>query len=226
MNIMDYLNGRFPTVELVPSIYYQWGIGIHFSLGGEIYQFKENDEINIERFRLVYKQTSTIFNELFEQNDDLFLVTNVYKHKTKEKRTRKLKVYQPFLKCKNNLNRIQVKTYPYPFELDEAEEFEMQQFSLLCKREDIRVNELLKAASNEDFPLKPKFGGYSINYPDVFFVNITKDIIFFVYDDRGCEVIAREADQIRPLYEKYYDWVEEVDRKRIEKGLGERGLKN
>lgn len=64
---MDYLNGRFPTVELVPSIYYQWDIGIHFSLGGEIYQFKENDELNLERFRLVYKQTSTIFNELFEQ---------------------------------------------------------------------------------------------------------------------------------------------------------------
>lgn len=223
---MDYLNERFPTLELLPSIYYQWDVGIHFSLGGEIYQFKENDELNLERFRLVYKQTSTIFNELFEKDDYFFLVTNVYKHKRKEKRTRKLKVYQAFLKCKNNLKRIQVKTYPYPFEFDEAEDFEMQQFSLLCKREDIRVNELLKAASNEDFSLTPKFGRYSIDYPDVFFVNITKDIIFFVYDDRGCEVIAREADQIRPLYEKYYDWVEEVDRKRIEKGLGERGTKN
>ena len=95
---MDYLKERFPTVELFPSIYYQWDIGIHFSLGAEIYQFKENDELNTERFRLVYKQTSTIFNELFEQNDDLFLVTNVYKHKMSEKRTRKLKVYQPFLK--------------------------------------------------------------------------------------------------------------------------------
>lgn len=225
MNIVNYLKGKFPTVELVPSIYYQWDIGIHFSLGGEIYQFKEKDELNLERFRLVYNQISSIFNELFEQNDVMFLVTNVYKHKTKEKCTRKLKVYQPFLKCKNNLNRIQVKTYPYPFESDEAEEFEMQQFSLLCKREDIHVNELLKAASNEDFPIRPKFGGYSIGYPDVFFVNVTKDIIFFVYDDRGCEVIACEADRLRPLYEKYYDWVEEVDRKRIEQGLEARGLK-
>ncbi|MCM3725086.1 DUF3885 domain-containing protein [Neobacillus cucumis] len=220
MNIKDYLNERFSTLELVPSIYYQWDIGIHFSLAGEIYQFKKNDGLNLERFRLVYKQTSTLFNELFEQNDDLFLVTNVYKNKTKEKSTRKLKVYQPFLKCKCHLNGIQVKTYPYPFELDEAEEYEMQQFSLLCKRGDIRVNEILKAACNEDFPLKPKFGGYSIDYPDVFFVNIKKDIIFFVYDDRGCEVIAREAEQIRPLYEKYNDWVEEVDKKRIEQGLG------
>jgi hypothetical protein len=168
----------------------------------------------------VNKQISTIFDELFEQNDDLFLVTNVYKHKIKDKRTRKLKVYQRFLKSKIHLNRIQVKVFPYPFESDEAEEYEMQQFSLLCRREDLRINELLKAASNEDFPLKPKFGGYSIDYPDVFFVNITKDIIFFVYDDRGCEVIALEANRIRSLYEKYYDWVEEVDRERIERGLG------
>ncbi|MGZ4161093.1 MAG: DUF3885 domain-containing protein [Neobacillus sp.] len=220
MNIMDYLNNSFPTLKLVPSIYYQWNIGIHFSLGGEIYQFNQNDDINFDRFQLVNKQTSAIFNELCEQNDDLFLVTNVYKHKIKEKCTRKLKVYQPFLKCKNHLNRIQVKSYPYPFEMDDAEKYEMQQFSLLCKRGDLRVNELLKAASNEDFPLKPKFGGYSIGYPDVFYVNISKDIIFFVYDDRGCEVIAVEADRIRPLYEKFYDWVEDVDRERIDQGLG------
>ncbi|TWI52663.1 uncharacterized protein DUF3885 [Halalkalibacter nanhaiisediminis] len=147
----------------------------------------------------------------------------MYKHKT-EKRKRRLKVYQPFLKCENYLHRIQVKSSPYPFELDEAEEYEMQQFSLLCKREDLRVNELLKAACNEDFPLKLRFLKYSIAYPDVFFVNITKDIIFFIYDDSGCEVIALEADRIRALYEKYYDWIEEVDRKRIEEGLRERGL--
>ncbi|MEC0327783.1 DUF3885 domain-containing protein, partial [Bacillus subtilis] len=77
------------------------------------------------------------------------------------------------------------------------------------KPRDLHVAELLKAASNEDFPLKPRFGGYSIDYPDVFFVNITKDIIFFIYDDRGCEVIALDFKRIRPLNEKYHNWVEE-----------------
>ncbi|KYG29175.1 DUF3885 domain-containing protein [Priestia endophytica] len=212
MKIKDYLEVKFPTLELVPSIYYQWNTGIHFSLGKDIYQFKENNELNLDLFRLVYKQTFTIFNELFEPNDDLLLVTNVYKHKTEGKYPRKLKVYQPFLKHKRYLNQIQVKTSPYPFEVDEAEEYEMQQFSLLCKRKDIRVNELLKAASNEDFPLKPKFGGYPVGYPDVFFVNITKDIIFFVYDDRGCELIALDVERIHPLYKKYYHWIDEADR--------------
>ncbi|MDO8225118.1 DUF3885 domain-containing protein [Bacillus cabrialesii] len=207
MKIKEYMDERFPSLELIPSIYNQWGLGIHFCLGENIYQLKENEELNLKRFRIVYDQISTIFNELFEHNDDILLVTNMYKHKTKC--VRKLKVYQPYLKCKNDLKRIHVKTYPYPFEIDKAEEYEMQQFSLLCKPRDLRVTELLKAASNEDFPLQPRFGGYSIDYPDVFFVNITKDIIFFIYDDRGCEVIALDFERIRPLYEKHHDWVEE-----------------
>ncbi|MBU8569508.1 DUF3885 domain-containing protein [Bacillus subtilis] len=208
MKIMEYMEERFQNLEFTPSIYNQWGIGIHFCLGKNIYQLKENEELNLKRFQVVYEQITILFNELFEQNDDIFLVTNMYKHK-KEKCIRKLKVYQPFLKCKNHLNQILVKTYPYPFEINKAEEYEMQQFSLLCKPRDLRVTELFKAASNEDFPLKPKFGGYSIDYPDVFFVNITKDIIFFIYDDCGCEVIALDFKRIRPLYEKYHDWVEE-----------------
>lgn len=175
MKIMEYMEERFQNLEFIPSIYNQWGIGIHFCLGKNIYQLKENEELNLKRFQVVYEQITILFNELFEQNDDIFLVTNMYKHK-KEKCIRKLKVYQPFLKCKNHLNQILVKTYPYPFEINKAEEYEMQQFSLLCKPRDLRVTELLKAASNEDFPLKPKFGGYSIDYPDVFFVNITKTL--------------------------------------------------
>ena len=219
MKFIDYLQEQFPTLALVPSIYNQWNTGIHFTLGGPIYQFNENGELNLEMFELVYKQTIQIFNELFDQTDDIFLVTNVYKNKTNQKRTNRLKVYKPFIKNRMYLNQIQVKTLPYPFEVNEGEEYEMQQFSLLCKPCDLRITELLKAACNEDFPLKPRYGGYPINYPDVFFVNVTKDIIFFVYDDRGCEVIALNLEQLLPLYEKYYDWIEKVDRQKFEQVL-------
>jgi len=220
MNIEEYLNKNFPTVELVPSIYSQWDIGIHLSLGGGVYQFKENGELNSELFNTIYKQTLAIYNDLFDQDDNLILVTNIYSQK-KRQQIQRMKVYQPNLRDKNNLKKIKVETHPYPFEAEESAKYEMQQFSLNCKVSDIRVDGLLKSAINKDFPpLKPRFGADYVHYPDVFFVNVTKDIIFFVYDDRGCEVIARETDVLRPLYEKYFDWVEEVDREQIEKGLG------
>lgn len=208
MNVTDYHLEKFPSLQFVPSIYHQWDIGIHFTLGEEIYQFKQNGQLNLDRFQLIYKQTSIIFHELFDDNDDIFLVTNVYKQKTREKLAKKLKIYQPFLKNKQDLYRIQVKTIPYPFEHDEGERYEVQQFSLQCNCGDVWVHGLLKATCNEDFPLKPKFGGYVSDYPDVFFINRTKDLIFFIYDDRGCEVVALDGGRLLPLVEKYSIWID------------------
>ncbi|WP_338066831.1 DUF3885 domain-containing protein [Evansella clarkii] len=48
--------------------------------------------------------------------------------------------------------------------------------------------------------MNPKLGGKNGSYPpDVFFVNATKNIILFIYDDRGCEVIAEETETINIL---------------------------
>ena len=67
----------------------------------------------------------------------------------------------------------------------------------------------------KDFPLKPKFGGEYAYYPDVFFINSSKNIIFFIYDDRGCEVIASDLETIQPLYEKYREWIPEYDQEKV-----------
>lgn len=46
-----------------------------------------------------------------------------------------------------------------------------------------------------------------ISYADVFLINATKDIIMFMYDDRGSEVIKKNKETIRNLYEKYKEWI-------------------
>ncbi len=68
MKINDYLKERFPTLKLVPGIYHQWDVGIHFSLGGNMYQFNESGALNLEYFQLVHHQTAALFNELFEHS--------------------------------------------------------------------------------------------------------------------------------------------------------------
>ena len=192
MHVKDYLVSRFPNLELVPSIYDQWHTGIHIELGGDIYQLLDDNQLNMDRFHLVYHQTLTIFNRLFDADDELYLVANLYKMKnTMIKKTRTIK---PYVKKKDLLYQIQAQTLPYPFEVEEDDDnlFEYQQLSLCCKSADIRIPAILQAACNEDFPpLKPRFKSY-VSYPDIFFVNKSKDIIFFVYDDRGCEVIAKK----------------------------------
>lgn len=218
MKMKEYLNKAFSEVELIPSLYYQWDLSIHFTLGQNSYQLTDKGETNIGYFAKVYNQVHTIFNELFEGDDELFLVTNLYKYIGEKQPTRKLNVYNRYVKNKRLLTHLQVETYPYPFEIEEGK-YEMQQFSLRCKVRDIKVNSLIKAAIHEDFPLKPKLGGYPPGYPDVFFVNVTKNVMLFIYDDRGCEVLGLDKQQMNNIYKKYRKWVDELDRGKIERSL-------
>lgn len=220
MELSNYLQSHFPGLKLMPSIYQQWNIGIPFTFAKEIYQFNEQGQLNMDRFELVYEQATTLFNELFASEDEVMLVTSMYKMVEKEKRTRKLKVYQSHLKQCKKLYQLQVETMPYPFEAEDADVYQLKQFSLLCQCRDIQIESLIKAAAHEDFPLKPRFGGYHVNYPDVFLINLTRDVIFFIYDDRGCEVIARNVQILRQLYEKYGNWIDEVDRADVVQRLG------
>lgn len=104
---------------------------------------------------------------------------------------------------------------------DEAEAFDYCtfQFSLECTKQDIVYPLLIQAICNQDFPsLKPSLRNPYYSYePDVFFINITKNIIFFLYDDRGCEVIAKDIETLSPLYGKYRDWVDEYYLEEVER---------
>ena len=88
-----------------------------------------------------------------------------------------------------------------------------------CHKQDIEYPLLIKAICNQDFPsLKPRLHNPYYSYdPDVFFINVTKNVIFYIYDDRGCEVIASDIETIRPIYEKYGDWIDEYSREEIDK---------
>ncbi len=102
-------------------------------------------------------------------------------------------------------------------EEEKADQCYTSRFSLQCRKQNIQYPLLIKATCNEDFPLKPKLGHkHFVYYPDVFFINATKHVIFFIYDDRGCEVIANNKDIIRPIYETYNAWLAEYDREEIE----------
>lgn len=218
MELNQYLATNFPELILKPSLYLQWPIGIHFELGEGIDSFKDGiDELNLERFFRVYRQAMSIFNDIFAAQDEMILVTNVYQLKAYKTRKHRIGVYHRYLKNKALKTHLKQETLPYLFE-DEEEALHVytSRFSLKCRKQDINYLSLIKAVCNEDFPLKPKLGGvYGSYYPDVFFINVTKNIIFFIYDDRGCELIACDKETIRSLYEKYDGWVDEYDREEI-----------
>jgi len=214
MLVKEYLNGTFPGLILKPSLYYQWETHIHFDLAKDLYQLKKHTgELNPVYFHTVYEQVSTLFHELFSDEDTILFVTNIYQYKDYVRRSsKKMKVYQHYIKNKATLFNLKQEVLPYMF--DDEEDFEEKctsQFSLECQKQDIRYQLLLKAICNQDFhSLQPRLHNpYGLYEPDVFFINVTKDVIFYIYDDRGCEVIARDIETIRPLYAKYRDWIDD-----------------
>lgn len=219
MDLQTYLEKTFPGLVLKPSVYNQWKTGLHFELGQGIYQFTENDELNLQMFDTVYSQAFAIFHELFDDEDEMFLATNVHLQKVSNKRTKPFMVYKKGVKDKDVLYPLKQVTLPYVFgEEDQVDDFYTAQYQIKCRKQNLNYTWLIKAACNEDFPLKPKFkkeeGAY---YPDVFFINVSKNIIFFIYDDRGCEVVAADKEILRPLYEKYNAWLDEWNREEIER---------
>ncbi|MDQ0216666.1 hypothetical protein J2S13_003140 [Oikeobacillus pervagus] len=218
------MDNVFPELTLKPSLYYQCEIGIHFELARGLYQFLDDDSYNMNRFNRVYEQATTIFESLFADEDDIFLVTNVYRHKSSRNGTPRLKLYSRYLKDKSLKYKLKQETLPYVFDgEEEADQFQTLRFSLKCRKQDIRYYWLIKAICHEDFTLKPKFGSKDCAYyPDVFFINATKDIIFFIYDDRGCEVVAKDKETIRPLYEKTMIGLENMTEKECGRCFSER----
>lgn len=207
-DLEGYIQNTFPGLQLQSSLYFQWETRLHFELGANIYQFDEGGRLNKRRFDRVYGQAQTLFNELFSHEDELVLVTNVYRMKDSKDKNRPFKVYKRGLKNKELLYQLNVRHLPYL--VDEEGEMYTAQYWLKCRTRELSSSYLIQAACNEDFPLKPNFrSSKRRNYPDVFFVNLTRNALFFIYDDRGCEVIAEDRETLRPLYEKNQEWVDE-----------------
>lgn len=220
MQLKEYMNQTFPGVTLVPYIYSQWENHLHFDFGKNKYQFKEGtDEYNMDYFKQLYQYNKEVFHDIFSKKDTVFLVTNVYRFKKgKMKNPQKINIYNRFIKKSALKFHIRQETLRFLFEDEESDLFCTYQFSLKCLAGDIKHEPLIQAANHEDFPgLYPRFGSKKeISYPDVFLINATKDIIMFIYDDRGCEVIAKNKEIIRGLYEKYKEWIPDYERESID----------
>ncbi|KQL52710.1 hypothetical protein AN964_03695 [Heyndrickxia shackletonii] len=209
--IHEYLNGLFPGVTLGPSLIDQWKINLHFEFARELYQFIDgSDEINLKYFEKVFFQASSIFNSIFSDDDQVFLLVNVYRENDLKYKS-KLGLYLKYISDKNVRYHLQQSTFPYPFPEEEEEEpinAYTIQYSIKCMKRDIQTRLILKALTNRDFPpLKPRFSDELGMHYDVFFVNVSKNVIFFMHDDTGCEVISNSLETLLPLYERYGDWI-------------------
>lgn len=91
MILKDYMNEKFPDLELKPALFYNWETGIRFELGVD-YDVKYA-YTNSPYLRGVYNRVNGLFHSLFSQDDEIFVVVNVDDYGDNSILKHKLKVF-------------------------------------------------------------------------------------------------------------------------------------
>ncbi|WP_025785374.1 DUF3885 domain-containing protein [Sporosarcina sp. D27] len=208
--LQSYMDLHFKELTLAPSLFYSWSPAIRYEISDPSVSINEPVVIQLKQ---AFHRSITLFDEVFSGTDEMMLITDVHTTLSNSYlRKRPLNVYLKYVKQRDVLTELRHEVIPDPYE-EEEDQRVIHRFSLLCKKGDIRYQQLLQAICYEDFAhpstiLKsnPSSG------VEVYFINITRDMIYHLYDDRGCDILAADKNDIRLLYESYNDWILDYDR--------------
>lgn len=212
----EYLQKSFPDLPLESPLFYNAKAGIRFELGSI-----NLGNVDAAYFKNVNARAVTLFEHIFEENSDLLLVVKSYEPLKKiQDSSKETSLFHRYIKDKDLLHSIdfkEEKTAPIEVRTEATEEFEddfdgpSYQYILSCKREQVDYQGILAAKANMDFAIEPSIKD------EVFFVHTEKNIIFYMYDDRGADVVSNEKTNLMDLYRKFNDWILDYDRKKIDR---------
>ncbi|WP_243458254.1 DUF3885 domain-containing protein [Sporosarcina sp. Te-1] len=217
---------HFNGLTLRPPLFYSWYNGIRFEIS--MPWANRDDCANSKQ---IEERVVALFSRIFQEEDDLLLITDIHcERKDYTLRKKPTKVYQKYVKEKNVRRKLRhtVMTSVFADQLEEenVEDQVTHRFTLACKKRDIRCPQLLSAITYEDFahPTQILKGRSKLGI-DIYFINLTTKMIFHLYDDRGCDVIAANLEELRPLYNSFNGWILDYDRERIEELMSGVGVK-
>lgn len=214
--VNNFIKEHFENLRLKPALFYAWDFGIRFefALPGAAHEDPKN-------LTQIEERSTTIFKQVFQDSDELLLIMDI--HCEKEDtflQKRPIKVYQKYVKSTALLAKLQHTILPSQTWHEEDEGYEAMvthRFVLPCQTKDIHYRQLLAAISHEDFPHPTRIlknlcrPGY-----DIFLVNKTRTMVYHLYDDRGCDVIASRKEDLRQLYKDCIEWILDYDREQID----------
>ena len=216
MMLVEYfMKNHFNNLTLRPPLFYSWPYGIRFEIS--MPWIEHENQNNLQQIK---ERSTVIFNQVFHDTDDILLITDIHceKYDTFLQR-RPTNVYKKYIKNKKLLKTLKHHRLPNVFS-EEDEDYDnmvTHRFVLSCQKSDIRYHQLLSAIGYEDFPHPSRIlkRNFSSGY-DIYFVNVTQKLIYHLYDDRGCDVIASNKEDLHQLYTACHDWILDYDREQID----------
>ncbi|GKV65122.1 MULTISPECIES: DUF3885 domain-containing protein [unclassified Sporosarcina] len=209
MTINNFMKHNFPGLELKSPLFYSWDAGIRFELG--VNESSVSIHENPLYLQGVYRRAIELFEALHTPEDELYLVVDVHDYGKAAALQRKLNIFAKYVKENSVLIRLRHENRPYIYpEDDEDGTCRTHRFSLTCRRADFRYAALLKAICNQDMGIRP------VIHQSVYFINETKGTIYYVYDDRGCDLLGVNSEAIQWMYEEFNEWILDYVRPKID----------
>lgn len=205
----NFLNDNFNGLTLKSPLFYNWDASLRFDL-------QPNAEIIVsgdmnEYFHEVQNRAIQIFKSIFSNEDEILIVLYQFKWRSRKKIKQSNFVFKQITDLnKSNVEFTVVKRLYEPNDNDDI----WNRAIVKTKVANLNYKELLKAISYSDFPSnKP-----SIQF-ETYIINITKKIIFHMYDDRGLDVLASNKKTLAPIYRENKDWLLDYDIKMMQERL-------
>jgi hypothetical protein len=194
----EYLEEKFP--DLGHEIHVRFELGEPFANGTE------------ERLNQVYHRVTSIFESVFNDRGSIYMLI-----KDSEQ------IDPMFGNTTPNYLYELLKNQPSDSEIltevieDEdvdgnpvSTEVKVKHSVLLTTIGKIDYKRILEGIANYEQGREPSIG------QSVYFIDNNRDIIFYMYDDRGCIVFSDSTPKIRYLYERYNDWIVDYWRSHID----------
>lgn len=207
--LQSFMNQHFNGIELAPALFYAWEPGLRFEIADPKRSYEEPNFL-----AQAFERSTVLFDTAFNDEDEILFVTDLITWRNNSFiRKKPVNVYKKYIKQPQALYKLQLEEIELP-EFDEN--ITTRRFSYACRKKDVRYPQLLQAICYRDFNHPSKITNYQGSDARIYLINITQQLIYHLYDDRGCDIIAADKEDIRFLYEQYNDWILDYDREKID----------
>lgn len=208
-----FLQINFGGMKLHRPLFYNCEWGLRFNLQDEHVMQKSDNGLsdNDEYFATVVKRACTLFESVFEPTDRLLIVAK----DARGERSRFRKSNYLFKQFAG------LRKEGIDFSIEKGLYLPDDRYNVALITTDtmhINYKNMLTAVGNADFSQRqPRFDRRGMfTSKEIYFLHLEKRLIFLMYDDRGLDIVAADKETLRPIYERFNDWILDYDRAQID----------
>lgn len=201
-------------INLNSTLYTPYSIGAKFYLRFELGKGYPNG--TIERVNQAVERAMKIVDHIFKDlNTNLYVLAYEYEedfsYPGSKYLHKQINVNDPsnVYETKEMINSRTIITDENGVQSNEKTKVDLSIYKI--QKKDVNFENILKGIANMEMGFEPKI------YEEVYFFDRNKNIIFNMYDDRGCFVFSNDPENLRELYETKNDWIVDYDRPTIDK---------